>query len=31
MNLTSEDCSERSLLLARVPRSSDFEAGDDSK
>ena len=27
MNLTSEDCAERPLLLARTPRPYDFEAG----
>jgi hypothetical protein len=27
MNLTSEDCRERPLLLANTPRSYDFEAG----
>jgi len=27
MNLTSEDCRERPLLLADTPRSYDFEAG----
>jgi hypothetical protein len=26
MNLTSADCRERPLLLARTPRSYDFEA-----
>jgi hypothetical protein len=31
MNLTSEDCGERPLVLARTPRSYDFEAGKATK
>jgi hypothetical protein len=31
MNLTSDDCCERPLLLANTPRSYDLEAGKATK